>query len=421
MTWRATFAAILLTGCGANEALPTPDLPSRDASADAAVIRDAGPSTPSLRERCVDLDRSGHEVSIDVGFVVGLGRTDVALLIDTTSSMGAVFDSIRSTFRSTLVPEISRTIPDVRFAIAGFGDFPIAPFGDTARSYVVRVGTSSTPNPRLAQAALDAMSSAGGGDTPESGLEALFHLATGEGLGPFVDPASACPDLGQGGACFRRDATPIFVVVTDSPQHNGTNPSFDYPLANFPSQRPHTFDETISALRSVGARVIGIDAGDGSARSDLAELASRARPSNGAGSGVVLSLDRDPTAITPKVLDAIRDLAGSIVQSVDLVLVDPIADDELDPTSFVTRVEALEVVPAGSAERIEASHFVRVRAGSTVRFRVHLTLPSGYVSPALLSLDAILRGDERGQIENRGLFVAIPREDGSGGCDAAFP
>jgi len=66
---------------------------------------------------------------------------------------------------------------------------------------------------------VNALPSNGGADGPESQVESLYQIATGEGLGSWV-PAYAGPDC-VGAPCFREGALPIIVMFTDAPMHNG--------------------------------------------------------------------------------------------------------------------------------------------------------------------------------------------------------
>ena len=68
-------------------------------------------------------------------------------------------------------------------------------------------------------------------------IEAIHRL--------FTDP---CGHSGaRGAACFRRGSTPVVVVVTDAPTHNGRsgNNGYDHPAA--------TFEETVEPSSSTRA------------------------------------------------------------------------------------------------------------------------------------------------------------------------
>src|SRR5690606_11836371 len=122
------------------------------------------------------------------------------------------------------------------------------------------------------QAALGRLAAAGGGDGPESATEALYQTATGEGgtwtfasgaptfrLAPAFCP-SVPDEVGRrrGYPCFRPGSLPIVVLVTDALFHNGPGGSNAYAGI---SPAPHTFDQAVSALNAIGARLIGVAVG----------------------------------------------------------------------------------------------------------------------------------------------------------------
>ena len=55
--------------------------------------------------------------------------------------------------------------------------------------------------------------------------------------------------------CFREEATPIIILITDAFTHNG--PENSNPYSNV-SPTPHSYDQTIAALSSIDAHVLVI-------------------------------------------------------------------------------------------------------------------------------------------------------------------
>src|SRR6185503_8772042 len=88
--------------------------------------------------------------------------------------------------------------------------------------------TSVTTDLVAVQSGVDLLPLLDGNDGPEAQVEALYQIATGEGLGSFVEPSSGCRSGGAGYACFRRDALPIILMFTDAPFHNGPNDQYPY-------------------------------------------------------------------------------------------------------------------------------------------------------------------------------------------------
>jgi hypothetical protein len=194
----------------------------------------------------------------------GLDRADLALNVDTTGSMGEEIANIRSSLSTLIIPSVAAVIPDVGFGVSAFEDFPVPSFGDAgAGDLPFRLLTRITTRAADAQAAVNALTVRSGLDLPESGLEAIFQIAAGVGVGwgtgsiPAFNPAlNRIPNVADGtigGVGFRNDALPIIVHVTDAPAH--TRAEYQATSAAIDAAAPNTVD---NALANVGARVVGI-------------------------------------------------------------------------------------------------------------------------------------------------------------------
>lgn len=198
---------------------------------------------------------------------------DVIFSIDTTGSMGEEITNLRSALQGDIVPGVQASITAPAFAVSSFRDYPIAPFGsalDGDRPFWLdlRVSTDTL----AVQSALDALSTSGGEDLRESGLEALYQIATGNGTrwgaGPGQSVAPFDPAAGRvvgvadgegGGVGFRTDALPIVVHVTDAPSHLGK----DYD--GTPSIEAASTADVAAAISAAGVRVLAIT-GEGQPR-----------------------------------------------------------------------------------------------------------------------------------------------------------
>ena len=104
------------------------------------------------------------------------------------------------------------------------------------------------------------------------GVAALFALASRDTLGgwtrfstgaSYVTTPPSCPAGYRGAACFRSDAVPIIIVMTDVDQHNSptcstaTYGTYGCSYAGVPGGGP-TWAATMSALAGLNARVVGI-------------------------------------------------------------------------------------------------------------------------------------------------------------------
>ncbi|WP_067923584.1 vWA domain-containing protein [Alicyclobacillus shizuokensis] len=124
------------------------------------------------------------------------GKADIVFLIDYTGSMSGPIQSIRSNLQAFCNSLTSNKI-DFRLAVVFYGDIT----GIGGNMPYIRHDWTSDVTQFLNNLAVTV---SGGGDTPESTLDAIM-------------------DASQGGMSFlpsvRSDAVPFFIVVTDAPTH----------------------------------------------------------------------------------------------------------------------------------------------------------------------------------------------------------
>jgi len=196
-------------------------------------------------------------------------KLDLLLLVDLSGSYGNDLPNIKS-LADDLAYDIQADIPDSRFALATFVDFPFAPWGDTAYGdYAYQLDQGFTSDVDTWVTAVQGMTIHYGYDEPESQYEGLYQAVTGEGRempitldGDYLDTGEIEPGLN---AAFRPDATRVIAITTDASFHEGgdTGYLFDYPGA--------TADETFDALQAEGIKIVAIKApGSGSEMDDLA-------------------------------------------------------------------------------------------------------------------------------------------------------
>ena len=209
-------------------------------------------------------------------FATTLQKADVYFLMDNTGSMGGTIAALQSGLRSTVIPDIRSRISDAWFGVGGFDDFPISPYGNAGWSTdTAGIGHDQaffqyqvmTASESAAQTAVNRYRTNAGNDLPESGVAALYALASRNTLsgyarfpGNTTTPPS-CPAGHRGMACFRPDAVPIVVVMTDVDQHNSpTCAGCNY--TGVPAA--YTWGLMTSAMRGINARTVGISTASGS-------------------------------------------------------------------------------------------------------------------------------------------------------------
>ncbi len=160
-------------------------------------------------------------------FNVQLREADIYILIDRTGSMGGEIDNLR-TGLSSMITNIRTVIPDTWFGVGRFDDIPDDVYG-TSSSNTNRIYQNLqdlTTNVALAQTAVNGITTVpSGGDWPEANSQALYSMATGNGLNLFgvqyPVARTGCAAGRWGYPCFRPNVIPIVILITDAESHNG--------------------------------------------------------------------------------------------------------------------------------------------------------------------------------------------------------
>lgn len=406
----ASLAGVLAAGCGAKTGLEVPDS-SMDAGPDASS--DAGLDAPFP---CIEIIPDGGVIELPLETEVQLGRADVVFLIDTTASMTQEIDEIRNRLRDTIAPGIRRAIPDADLGIATFGDFPVRPCGESSDRPFDLVLPVTDDIGRV-QSAMESVTLGNGGDPAEAQVEALFQVATGFGLSPYIPPSSGCPAGGVGYPCFRTDAVPVVMLFTDAPFHNGPggrNPYTSCPVGAV----PHTYTQALDALDALGVRVMGLFSGTRDGIDDLRQIA-RDTGAVAGGDPIVFDIGTRGERLSAGVIQAIETLADVIEFDIDTVMVDVDPSDGVDPRDFVLEVRPVRADPMDGVREIDvaAGVFRGVRTGTTVVFELVLdpsAPPPPGPGPHRYLLEVVFRGDGRTRLDSIVVEIIFP---GEGSCD----
>ena len=158
---------------------------------------------------------------------VQVRTADIYFLMDTTGSMGGEIDNLRTGLRSGtfagcsggIIGAIRCTIPDAWFGVGYHDDYPVSPYGSSV-DRVYQNLQDITGNLAATETAVGNLVLHNGNDGPESQTQALWAIATGGGLGPYLS-ARSCSGTRWGYPCFRAGTIPIVILFTDAPFHNG--------------------------------------------------------------------------------------------------------------------------------------------------------------------------------------------------------
>ncbi len=304
-------------------------------------------------------DPSGEKAAT-LTFDTNIRRADVHVSVDTTGSMSGEINNLQSSIRTSVIPGIRAFIPDTAFGVSEYEDFPINPFGnlncggaagDPDQPFkLLQPITTVVGRVDSAIRVLD-MPLGCGADLPESGYEALYQIATGEGItfrGGAVPPFTPTPGAEgtRGGVGFRDDAFPMVIHVTDATSHIPA----DYAAMGITGTHDH--DDVVTAFGALSARFIGV-ASRSEARAQLVQLALDTEtyipPTGGdcftgiSGSARPPDMLADGTEVCPLVFDARENGSGLADTLVDAVndLVTSISLDTVsirvvgDPNNFI--------------------------------------------------------------------------------------
>ncbi len=407
---------LALSGCGAKTGLYAPDV---DAGFDAGF--DAGPPP----RPCVEVPIDAGEVTAELDVPAALAVIDLMFLIDSTGSMRDEIDAVREGLRARVVPGVRSAIPDAAFGVALFGEFPVLPHGGPdVLPYELR--SPITTEVTRVEAALDETPTWGNRDDAEATIEGLFQVVTGAGYGApgtpgFVPASAGCPSGGFGGACFRDDALPIVMLITDAPMHNG--PPDVAPLEPYGFEpAPHGYDETVAAVVRAEVLVVPLaarDPGRPSPDEHLRRLALDTDSLDSSGDPLLFDIGSGGDLIGAEIVSAVQFVASDVPLDVDAIAED-VPGDAVDAGELLRGVRALRAEPPENVDRIEGDTFFGVVPGTRLTFGVIVDAsglapaPMRRVFPARI----LFRASGRSRLEVREIDLVVPGDDGLG-CEGA--
>lgn len=350
-------------------------------------------------------ESASHEFTIEAD----VGKLDLHLSIDSTSSFEGEIRELRDRLSAVVIPDLEAKVTDVAYGVSRFEDFPLPPYGspgdpavglraDRPFELMSGVGTSTS---RVSSALQRLSESLGhGGDVPESGAEALWQIATGAGYThagtEYIAPFSQSPahaDGTIGGVGFRPGGLHVVLHITDAESHG--------PYPALPGT--HSLEEAAQALRDINARLVAIHSvGSHSSgtrpesRRQLEYLAHATGAFIAAEEGVCQTGVRGAEismyeGVCPLVFDInasgeglSQTLVGGVLTLLDHVTFDLVQGQRADdPLGFIAGVEALaygegddrvqpeDRLPEDAPDGIPDS-FVTPARGTSLRFRIAL-------------------------------------------------
>jgi hypothetical protein len=261
---------------------------------------------------------------------------DVFFAMDTTGSMNGEISNLKSTLTSEIVPGLQSVLDDVRFGVGFFDDYPTGGYGTAATDSVFGLLQAMTWDVSLAQDGVDALALHGGADWAESDVPALWAIATGEGLGGYLDPQTECSAGAFGYPCFRQGAMPIVILMTDAPFHNGPG-GYD-PYGSDISPAAPTYEDAVGALDDIHARVLTVYSGPpedtGQTHCETLSLDTGAAVD---GEPLTFVISSTGAGLGTAVVDAVDALATAVPLDISAVTRDA-PDDAVDAAALIVGV-----------------------------------------------------------------------------------
>jgi hypothetical protein len=252
-------------------------------TAQAQIVVVAFPQTGAQAEPLLVLPYQdpGGNITAPLDFSTAIPALDVFFLMDTTGSMSGEIANLSASVSGTVIPGIQAAVPDTDFGVGAFEDFPVSPYddstactsGDGTIDQPFKLRQAITGTTSLVGSAVTGLRTASGatigcgGDTPESGIEGLYQVATGSGLSGPAPTSVPANHSGIGGVGFRTNALPVVVSITDAISHGPGEPdvaacgTVPYDTSVLPDA--HTRGQAEAALNAICGRVVGIAAIDG--------------------------------------------------------------------------------------------------------------------------------------------------------------
>ena len=263
---------------------------------------------------------------------------DIAFVLDTTGSMTEEAQSLANEF-SSIVDDLSNSIPNAAYGFATFDDYNFFHFG-SGMDRPFSLHNQITTNLESVQTSLNSITMHDGKDTTESGMEALYQALTGLGydqngdgiydpntdilpfiaksedaFGGTVDGAYDSGVAGSGtlgGFGFREGSLPVIVYATDAPMRDR---DLGDPVPHYSPNHTAGSTDVVHASDDLGARLIGVATQSLVPVSQMNDLASR--------TGSVYDQNGDGSNNTPLVFNwsySSEAFRNTIVESVEGLL-----------------------------------------------------------------------------------------------------
>ena len=259
----------------------------------------------------VILPYQGEPEVQNLKFSTNIQKVDVLILVDLSGSMSGEHNNLKSGIKSTIIDGVRAKISDSAFGLVKFG---------TLTSQVYSLAQPITTDADAVKSAVDGISDCGGSE--EYHTHALWAAAN-EGSN-YEDIClskifSSClnsetitvnpPDCSAypgniGGACFRPESLPIFIMASDE---HFVDTSWSY---SWESGTKKSKSDAIAKMNAINAKFIGLDSGD--AMNDFNAISDGTGSNDGAGNRFNFTVNSDGTGFSQAIVDAVVSLTNNI-------------------------------------------------------------------------------------------------------------
>lgn len=413
-------------------------------------MNDGTDSSPSEDELFVVLPYEGETVTHDLppDIPLTVRSADIYFLIDITGSMRGEIENLRSSLSSFVVPEVYDVVEDAYFGVGTVFDY--------SGPYPFENLISVTNDIGAVQDVLDSLNAGGGGlDWAEAQTCGLHAVATGQGVGCGV-PEASCPAGTIGYPCFRPDAQPVIVTITDHEFHNGVWDDLDAPMPTGSRYECYEYssggceeDEdcpiptasecpslqtVVDELNAISAKVVGVWSGwpyelghvstwtwgrtypDFDDAIDIYYTGLMTESVDASGVPFVYGISESGSGIDIEIVNGINDLVQTMLLDVSARWLDP---DPSGPDSSVL-VDDVDPVSCSNCSSIDndANIAYDVHPGSSVDFRVVLSNQTADIpatsGPQVFDVLIQILGNNTSVLDERTVHVLIPGTNGLG-------
>ena len=247
-------------------------------------------------------------------FSTDIQKVDVLIMVDLSGSMMEEHANLKEGIKSTIIDGVRNEIPDSAFGLVKFG---------TLESQTYSLAQPITTDSDAVKTAVDGISDCGGSE--EYHNLALWAAASGESKyedikmpGDILKCSSLIagnesvtinpPDCSAypgsiGGACFRDESLPIFIMASDEDFADGDWCGWD-------SGSRTTRDMAIEKMNAINAKFIGLDSGNST--SDFNYISDGTGSNDGAGNRFNFTVNADGTGFSNAIVDAVISLTNNI-------------------------------------------------------------------------------------------------------------